>query len=271
MTVKLVDIYKTKFFYKTMTVDLGYLFTSMKRLMDKEDFEPNIGNELLGQIYEAVKRGEEVRIDLADARLTSDALVCIYRAEANGIIFCDSLSQWRDTIFAENRLRAQVKNTELIQLPVFGYRTDIKEYVKGLNNTILYDCSGQPAHILIALTCIIAILRPSVNLCIDKISKTLFKYINTKVPTSEILSSSEFFMCTDEGVQIVKDGNIYVQEAQSYLSVKEALQYAVLVPTKFGKEVLLSNPAYNGLFRSCLMMLQEFQEGSSKTLEEIYG
>ena len=254
-----------------MAVDLGYLFGSMKRLMDKEDFTPNIGNDLLGQIYEAVRNGEEVIIDLADARLTSDALVCIYRAEANGIIFCDTLSEWRDVVLKENRARAEAKRVDLTPLPVFGYRTDIKEYVKSLDNTIMYDCSGQPTHIMIALTCIIEILRPSVNLCIDKIAKTLFKYINTKVPTSEILSSNEFFMCTDEGVQVVQGDNIYVQEAQSYMSVKEALQYAVLVPTKFGKEVLLNNPSYNGLFRSCLMLLQEFQEGSSKTLEEIYG
>lgn len=272
MTVKLTDLYSTKYFYKTFCADLQYLFTSMKRLMDKEEgFEPNVGNELLGQVYEAVKNGEEVVIDLADARLTSDAVVHVYQAEYNGIKFCDTLSEWRDKIFKENQERQHfvIRNRE--PLPAFGYNTDIKEYVKSLKTDVVYDTVNQPQHILIALVCIIAILRPSVQICIDRIAKILFKYVNTKIPTEEILKSNKFYMCTDEGVQLVEGKQLYVQEAMREVTLKEALQYAILIPADFGGEVLLENPSYKGLFNSCLMMLSEFQEGSSKTIEEIYA
>lgn len=272
MTVKLVDVYNTKYFYKTFCTDLQYLFTSMTRLQEKEDgFTPNVGNELLGQIYDAVRNEEEVIIDLADARLTSDALQHIYRAESRGIQFCDSLSSWRDKIFKENAIRKDFKIRNQEPLPVFGYKTDIKEYVKGLSTDVVYITEGQPQHILIALTCIATILRPSVQICVDKISRMLFKYINTKLPTEEILQHHKFYMCTDEGVMLVEDKDLYVQEAMRETTLKEALQYAILVPADFGEEVLLQNPSYRGLFNSSLRMLAEFQEGSSKTIEEIYA
>lgn len=271
MTFKLVDLYGTKFFYKTFSKDLYYLFTSIIRIRDKEKgFTPNIGNAELGKLYEAVRNGEQIEIDLADARITNDALSAVYMAESGGIVLCDSKDKWRDEIFKENARRQKIDVGKII-LPEFGYKTDIREYIAALDTNTVYNAAGQSNHLLIALVCLTFMVRPSIKICVDNIARPLFKYINTKLPTEEILASDKFFMCTDEGVWKVNADNIYVQEAQKVLPVKEALQYAILVPVDFGEKVLLHNTAYQGLFRSCLLILQEFQESSSKTLEEIYA
>lgn len=271
MVAKLVDLYNTKYFYKTFVVDLNYLFNTITRLQNGEDFTPNVGNDLLGGVYEAAKRGEKVIIDLADARITSDAAASIMHAVHRGIKFCDTRNEWRDVIMKENTARHEMELVNVVTLPIFDYRTNIKEYVKGLDPSAYYEPKEQPAHILIALVCIITILRPSINVLVNPVLQgKLFKYINTKVSTADIIGANEFYMYSPEGIQIVTRDNIYVQEAQRYLQPREALQYVTLIPTEFGKEVLLHNPAYQGLFRSCLLLLQEFQESSSKTLEEIY-
>lgn len=268
MTCKLIDLYNTKFFYKTFCNDLYYFFSAINRLRNGEDFHPNIGNEKIGEVYEAARRGEPIVIDLADARLSSDILRPIYSAEDDGIVFIDTMNAWRNNIFKENARRRQMKMSKL-KLPEFTPKTDIKEYMKSLHQEAIYDAVGQPVPILIAITCLAMLMRPSLRICIDSIASTLFKYVNTKIPTEEVLNSSRLWMCTNEGVLHVSADNIYVQEAQKVLPVKEALQYAILIPAAFGEEVLLHNQAYQGLFRSCLLILQEFQENSPKTLEEI--
>lgn len=270
MIFKLAELYNTKFFYKTFCTDLNYLFTSIKRLQDKEDgYEVNVGNHMLGQVYEAARNGEEIVIDLADCRITSDALTCIYSAESNGVTFRDSASTWRNELFIENERRCANK-TPKVYLPEFGHKTDIKEYIKALSTDTVYVTQGQPTHVLIALTCLIFMVRPNVSICADPIARTLFKFINTKIPTEEVLGSKDFWMCSAEGVLRVTGDKVYVQEAQQELPIKDALQYVILVPYDFGSKPLLKNPAYQGLFRSCLLLLQEFQEGSPRTLEEIY-
>lgn len=269
MTVKLVDLYNTKFFYKTFCTDLIYLFDSVRRLRAGESFEPNVGNERIGAVYVAAKNGEEVVFDLADARITSDALICIYTAEEYGLVFRDSKNGWRNDIFVENEKRRNVVATTLL-LPEFGRKADVKEYIKNLSVDAVYMAAGQSSHVLIALTCLIFMVRPKVQICVDQIAKTLFKFVNTKIPTEEVLRANDFWMCSDEGVVRVTGDSVYVQEAQCELSIKDALQYVILVPYDFGNVPLLQNPAYQGLFRTCLLLLQEYQEDSPRTLEELY-
>lgn len=271
MNVKLVDLYGTKFFYKTFCTDLNYLFVSIQHLRDGDtSYKVNVGNQLLGEVYEAARKGEEIIIDLADARITSDALVCIYNAEEAGIRFRDSSSSWRNDLFIENE-RRKSDTTPKVNLPEFGHKTDIKEYIKNLSTATVYLASGQSAHVLIAITCLTFMVRPKVQICVDPLARTLFKFVNTKIPTEEVLKANEFWMYSDEGVLHVSGDTVYVQEAQRELSIKDALQYVVLIPYDFGSVPLLQNPAYQGLFRTCLLLLQGFQEDSPRTIEELYG
>lgn len=271
MNVKLTELYGTKFFYKTLCTDLSYLFTSICRLRDKEEgYTVNIGNPLLGKVYEAAKQGEEIIIDLADCRITNDALTCIYNAENNGIKFRDSKMEWRNNLFIENE-RRRTNWQDGNNLPVFDYKDDIRQYIKELSTTVCYCAAGQQQHVLIALTCLVFMVRPKVRICIDPIARTFFKFVNTKIPTEEILKARDFWMCSDEGVQHVTGDKFYVQEAQCELSIQDALQYVILVPYDFGSKPLLRNPAYSGLFRTCLLLLQEYQESSPRSLEELYA
>lgn len=270
MKVKLVDLYNTKFFYKTFCTDLNYLFDSIKRIRSGADLASiNAGNAQIEEVYKAYRNGEDVVFDLADARLTSDALLCIQFAEDAGIVFCDSKNSWRDELFIENAKRRSAKASTVF-LPEFGRKADVKEYIKNLSTEEVYNASGQPAQVLIALTCLIFIVRPKVQICIDAIARTLFKFINAKIPTEEVLRANDFWMCSDEGVLHVTGDKVYVQEAQCELPVKDALQYVILVPYEFGSVSLLQNPSYQGLFRTCLLLLQEYQEDRPRTLEDLY-
>lgn len=272
MNFKIVELYNTKYFYKTMVLDLNYLFSNIRRLSNGEDFTPNIGNNALGKVYEALRANEDVVLDLAGARLTSDAGQAIVTAQRSGIKFCDSEDSDRDRILRTNVERLAINKEVFLPMPKFDYHTDIKSYIASLESGKTYTVAGMPEKIMVSLTCLITQIRPSVNLCIDACARSLFKFIATKVSTACLLDDTEFYMITDLGVEETRgDGYVYVQELQKAVPVKEAIQYGIILPKKFGKVPLLNDSNWAPLFKACLSILEEYQNSCPKRLSELYG
>lgn len=272
MQFKLVDLYHTKYFYKSLLLDMNYLFSNIRRLSNGEQFQPNIGGEELGKLYAALSAGEEVIIDLACARLTSDAGAAVITAQRNGVKFCDSADKDRNRILATNVERLVISKEAFVPLPKFDYHTDVKQYIASLDAGTTYMVTGMPEKIMIALTCLITMIRPGVSLCVDVCQRNLFKFIATKVSYTGLLNDDEFYMITDYGVEETRgDGYVYVQELQEAVPVKEALHYGIILPKKFGRVVLLHDNDWSPLFKASLSILEEYQNSCPKCLSELYG
>lgn len=272
MQAKLVDLFNTKYFYKSLVVDLNYLFGSIRRLNAGEDYSPNRSNPKLAEIYDAVLRKEEVVLDLAGARLTDDACRAIGAAQLNGIKFCDSENVDRNHLLVLNAERRAVEKSSWVPLPTFTYEQDIKEYIKNLDSATTYVVTGMSDTLTVALVCLITIIRPSVKLVIDNIVGALFKFIATKVPPYELFDDTSWYVYTEHGVDDVTEGDkVFIQELNKTIPIKEAVQYGVVVPKKFGRDVLTRNKNWSALLQSCLTIIEEFQETCPKKLSELYA
>ena len=271
LQVKLIDLYNTKYFYKTMCVDLNYLFSNVARILKGESVNPNFGNEALKNVYESLGKGDEVVFDLAGARLTSDACQAVVVASRSGVKFCDSQNFDRDCILRTNEERLLLNAESFEPLPRFDYRTDIKEYVKSLDSTKTYCVTGMSDKLLVALTCVITMLRPSVTLCIDMVSQSLFKFVATKVSNTALMDDDEFYYVTDQGLMEIKGKEkFYVQELQESVPIRDAVQYGIVVPKKFGRDVLLKDSNWSSLFKASLSIIEDYQSACPKRISEIY-
>lgn len=271
MQVKIVELYRTVYFYKSLLVDLNYLFGAVTRIKRGEDYVPNEGSPELGRVYAACKAGEDIVFDLAGAKLTSDANLTILNAQREGIKFTDTTNPNRLHLLQLNEERLAVSKDGWEPIPEFTYRTDLKEYITSLKTDVVYTLDTLPDKIAVALTCMITILRPSVQLCVDRIQNILFKYIATKVPTKDLLDDTEFFYYTDNGVDVISPGkSVYVQEIQESLPIEEAVKYGIIIPKKFGTKCLFKQEVWDVLFQSAYAIIIEYQESRPKRLSELY-
>lgn len=265
-------LYNTAYFYKSIVVDINYLFSTVQRLLAGEDYVPNIGNEELGKIYAAAKAGEQIEFDLAGAKLTADACQSILLAQHNGLLFCDSVDENRNEILMTNRKRMAMDKSGYVQLPPYTYKDNLKEYIYTLNTTDTYTVFGPSEKLSVAIACLITLIRPEVKLDIDSITGVLFKFIATKVSNTTLIDDTEFWVYTDFGVvEVSDDKNVYIQEIGERVSVKEAVQYGIVVPKKFGTEMLATQKEWLQLFKSCCLIIEEYRESCPKTLTELYG
>ena len=252
-------------------VDLNYLFGTMRRLSAGENYEPNRSNTILSDIYDAVLRKEDVVLDLAGARLTADACVAVNNAQLNGIRFCDTLSPDRDKLLRLNEERMKIEKESWVPLPEFTYRQDIKEFIKELDPEKTYIVPSTPDRLVTAITCLITLIRPSTKLVIDNIVGSLFKFIPLYVTTKELLNDTSWLVYTTHGVMEVNDGEeVFVQELNKTLPIDKAIQYGVIVPRKFGRDVLIRNQSWAPLCEACLTIIEEFQDSCPKKLSELY-
>lgn len=269
---KLVDLYDTKYFYKSYVSDILYLCRSLQLIRENKEYQPNVGNEKLGDVYAAALMGESVVLDLADARLTSDACQALLTCQHNGQVFCDSKNEGRDHILKTNCARLNLVSGGWVQLPKFTFSTDLKEYISSLDSSVTYVAAGMDDKMLIAITCILTIIRPSLKVNVDAIAYKMFQYVATKVSRDELLNDTEFYFVTEYGIEEISDiENIYINFIDTVVPMITALQYGIIIPKKFGEKVLVRNKEWEHLFQSCLSILDDFKESSPKKLSELYG
>lgn len=242
MRFKIVDVFKTKYFYVTTGRDLNYMLNTCVALRSNPTFQYNAGSPELDEVYSAVKSGAPVEFDLADARITSDVTTTINMFARQGVVFVDSSAPWRDSILAENRRRLSLESQykDAIELPKLSMYDSAIDYIQALSKDEVYLVPPNDLNITIPLVTLITIFRPSVKLLIDNIAGELFKYVGEFFTEANLEEYNEFYISTPEGVSTWKRGTpLYVQRIHNKeCDLSEALTVADVVPTVFGKERL---------------------------------
>lgn len=269
MRVKLTELLGTKYLYLTFCNDVRYICESIKSLQKDADFVPNAFNDATAELYQKIKLGTPIELDLAGAKLTSDMCDTILLQQRSGTIFVDSENSWRDAILQENRKRldTHLENTET--MPEFTQEMRAPDYIRNLKKDIIYVPPVIQENVYLPLVVLTTITRPTIQFSIDVMSRGLFNYVGSHLTLRQLKSYHEFFYVTSEGVQIVDfDYPVYVQ-GFGYGEIADALKFGYLVPTIFGKEKLVSNPDFLQMFKDCNDAIDKYRNSRKQTLEEV--
>lgn len=270
MQVKLVDLYNTRYFYVTFRADLVYLFNTCLELRKDRNYVYNIGNEKLGEVYDAVKSGAKVKFDLAGAKISSDVVPKIREYSERGIEFIDTKDKWRDNILRVNRERSSIDLNSTEELPVYDASMSIKDYIVSLDNSKTYRIPLGNRDVYVPLVCLILMSRPSIKIYFNVYDKDIMYYVGSKWTLSSLEKFNEFYLTTPEGIQVVdfSNGPVYVQRL-GLCSMEQALTVGTLVPTVFGKQKLVKESVWKDIFRDSLNILNRYRTTRKVKLDEI--
>lgn len=270
MQFKLKDIYKTRYFYVSYRNDLVYLFNTYLDLLTNKTRQYNVGNDMLGQIYEAAKCNAPVQFDLADCKFTPDVTKVLSSYAEKGIEFIDTENMWRNNILKTNRERRQIDVTQFTVLPEYDITTPLPEYIKALSSDIVYTVPVNLSEVYIPILFMIMATKPSVKLCLNNHCNSFFDFVGSQLTLSDLYQYTEFYFTTPEGVEIVdfSSGKIYIQRLCALGTMEEALAVGTLVPTVLGKERLIKDPVFRDIFKKCVRIVENYRKTRKPTLLE---
>ena len=273
MRFKLTEVFNTRYLYVTIGADILYMFSSCKRIKDDPTAVVNVGNDMMGQIYDCFRHGSAVEFDLADAKITPDVIKIINDYQRAGFKFVDSAEAWRNGILKENERRLSIDTSDFVPLPCIppkGVKPEV--YIKELRSDVVYKPVNENRKTFIPLLAMITILRPSVKICLDEFYRDLFTFVSKLIMREDLYLFDEFYVLTPEGVDVIKkDQTYYVQQAHSYVPFEVLLDTAILIPTDFGKKGLFNHKAFKTAFDVCLSHVNAYLNSHSVTISEVVG
>lgn len=270
MRFKITELYNTKYLYRTMNVDLNYLFTTIKALQADNKYAYNVGNTQLGKVYDAAKAGAPIEFDLAETKITPDVVTTLMHYSSQGIVFVDSKDKWRDDIFRTNRERAAIDKSGAVNLPEYDPEMTVKEYIKSLDKNTIYQIPLTQNDVYIPLTIMILLSRPSVNILIDNKAKDLFTYVGSRLTVQDLLQYKKFYFTSPEGTQVLDftSGKAHVQRLGE-VDIITAGTVGTLVPIEFGSTKLLGKQCWDNLLKSCLNILNGYRSSQKVKLGDL--
>ena len=271
MTVKLVDIFNTKYFYITFRKDLSYLVNCVNKVREDQSLQLHAPSEKFAEVLRSVAAGEELTIDIAGARFTPDTEPMLHSMISADITLTDTELNWRRTLLEENVLRNGLRSTNSIPLPDFTYTTNIKEYIHELRTDVMYSRNALDNYVQLALVTLITVTRPSVTLSGDFFELGLFDYVNSRLSVTDIEKYDKFIMRSEEGVRVVdfsNNGTVFIQ-GLGYVDYIDAVSKVSFIPAVFGTVTLLRDDAFSSLIHDAFMIIQQYQQSRPKMLYEV--
>lgn len=270
MTEKIVNIFGTKYFYLSLRKDMEYFINSIKTLQVDSTKSLHATSKVMETVFAACARGEEIIIDIADARFTPDTSGLLMTMMHLNIRIVDTLAKWRNSLMVENQRRLALAPTDTIPLPEMTFTTKITDYIASLKTDCTYTNVTLPARINYPLVALISAVRPNINIELHDEDK-FFRYINGKINPTDFDKYDKFYVCSVEGTRIFDftEGDIHIQE-EGYLNKQQALSVATLVPVDFGTIPVINNPVYSTLVKDAMNRIRSYQNQRPKTLAELF-
>lgn len=270
MQYKLQELYNTRYFYLTMDKDVKYLCNTILALYKDKNYPYNVGNELLGNLYESVKAKAFVEIDLANCVITPDVNTTILHYLKLGVNFIDTKDKWRDDLLKLNKKRFETVTTDAVVLPQYDAATSIIDYIKGLDKNVTYQVPDNDEGIYLQITFLIAATRPSIKIYLGNKVVKFFNYIGEQLTAKDLKAFDEFYLTTPEGVQVVNfsNGPVYVQRV-GYTDMIGALTVGTLVPTVVGTKQLKDYECFRHIITDSVNVVNNYCNSRKLTLSEI--
>lgn len=273
MVVKLTELFGTRFFYVSIGLDFDYFMSTYNAIRNgniPEKYNKD-ASPAISAAYDSALGGDELIIDLARARITSDITPKILREMRNGVQFCDTDDPARDEILKISYSRIKqysIVTSSLVMMPTFEVGTSPLEYVTGLQKEVIYDPPEVNIDLYVYIIALTAIYRPSIQFCLDRIGKTLFKYISERMNLDYLSKFDEFYIVTAMGIRTCKKDDIYIQQLGK-CTLEEAAAYANVVPTVFGSKVLKNDETFKSIAAECIHVLEQYNSTRPITLREV--
>lgn len=269
MTVKLTDIYLTRYFYISFASDLNYLFNSIIGIHNKTNLHPHAGSELMEQIFEEVRKGNTVVFDLAHAKFTPDTIDIILSNMRNGIKFTDSYDEGRLNILRYNETAIYNSTLESIELPPYDSNMRVSEYIKSLQKNTLYHLPASNRSMYLRLAYMITVLCPSVSIKLDSDTKSFFTFIANNFTISDLKKYDKFYYISDNGIMIIefKNGTTTLQH-NKVMTIEEVLETGMLVPTVLGTKNLYEEEPWTMIFNQCYKIVSEWRNNQVHSITE---
>ena len=256
---KLRELLNTKYLYITFSVDLNYILNTYLELKRNPEYPYNSGSAKLDEFYEVCKSGEEIEIDLAEIRITSDVTPSINRYASLGVRFIDTENPGRNSILEENRKRLDTV-VETVPLPKYDGTISAKSWVAELKEDVVYKVPPiLSTGCMMQLIILTQIARPSIqfemNDCIYDVMRKVASYFTT----SDYSRYNKFYIVTPEGIFVWERGtDLYIQR-RGFCDLEEAANHANIIPYVFGTEKTLKDEILGALFKDCLMEVNEYR------------
>lgn len=245
--MRLVDIFKTKYFAEHWVGDIRALFSLL---------ETGGSNKRYEDALDELRKGDKPYvIDISEARICKSVMALIVNApECVHITHstCDVVEQ----MLRKNDLRSAY-NAERQPLPVLSDISAIPAYVNSLDTHVVYTPDSMSLDIVVRLVTIIQVLRYDVDIDMGVHYETLFTFIASRVDmlhnpckTVHYVIGSTFF------TQSVMD-----DEYRMYVPSVGVLEWAdfvtqyTCIPGTFGTAYLYSNPEIKRLCKECVSEL----------------
>lgn len=271
MKVKLVDIYNTRYFYLSYCKDLKYLFTSYLNMRENKELKCHAGNALMQQVFDCAHSNADVEFDLANAKLTTDAVSTVQYYASRGIQFIDTENPVRNEILRNNRECMAAKEREEVDLPVIKFDQSLKDYLSSLSRDVTYSATQiTDEKLLFPLALTILIRRPTIKVDMTHHLPKFMRFVSELLPTDFILQFNEFFFTTQEGTRVVKvyNGKIATQQ-RGDVTVEEAMTIGYLVPAELGTRNLANDAVWDSTLSRCINIVNACKKKKDLFLSEV--
>lgn len=271
MVFKLYEIYNTKYFYISYASDLAYLVNALNKVKANPEVSIHAPSPLFDTMVNAVRRGEEIVLDVSGARFTPDTEYYITSIIKCGVDVIDSELPWRSKLFAENKKRILLKTPQTAALPAFTYTSNIKEYIGNLSTEVTYDrYIGMEKAIAFSLFSLIICTRPTIKVSSRILEEGLFEFVERHLNIVTMEKYHTFLMKSEEGLREVDfgAGPVFIQ-GLGYVDYVDAVSHVHVIPASFGKNVLLHDQTFASLIHSSFTTLQQYQQLRPKFLHEV--
>ena len=273
MVFKLLDLYNTKFLYKTYVPDLNAFFGNVIKLQENPEADVFAVSELHENVYKLVRACAKVEFDLANVKLTADTLSCIRTYAKQGIKFIDTVNYIRNEKLQLNTERYAIQEESKTPLPNILDFKSVKEYIGSLDKNTKYTVTTTDYSVVVPLVALIQLSRPSIDVDLSAMDMQFFKYVSGLLSLEFVLSFDRFYFTKKFGTRIVDfsgSGTIDLEDKRG-LSKMEAASEGILVPAVLGTTALIHEEGWRDVANECLRVLNNVLNTKKTTLRKFYG
>ena len=270
MMYQLKKMFNTRYLYVTFNLDLNNCFNDVLKAMEDNTYVSKNANPDVREAVASITAGANVEFDLAECVLSRDCANTIHNFAMRGIRFVDTKDICRNKVLEDNRARAEWAKLETVELPDFRKDMVPIEYIRSLDKDTIYSMPiVDDGGIYLRLAYVITCCRPKIKLVLGKHERLFFDLIGKRLTLNDIKDYTEFYFCSDSGVQIVDFSRPVYLQRMGEVSMETALTCGYLIPTIVGQEKLLDIKCFRRIFEDCLNVLDSYCATRKRKLSEV--
>lgn len=264
--LKLVDIFGTAYFYKSLVKDLDYLFDTASRALINSAVKGNYYYPALNEAIEQFKRDGNITIDLSGAHFSRDTEPILRNAVSRyGVHFVNTDDEDMNNLLEENRRRLwQTYRTTPIPLP--EHREDINQQFMSKiiksSEGIVWTVNPKNADMSYSLLALLIMAKPDIDVDLGEGHyHRFFEYVFKNAGVSRMYNERRYVytivdsLCfADVTVTVNSRGNeerTVNVVGDGIMTVQHFVGKYMALPAEFGVDYILQKSPWRDFARKC--------------------